>query len=109
MPLAQRGVRVRRLGMVLWLTVFLLANIGLKIALAIAAVYYLLPRTVRCPVCDGETIKLVPGPVLRVLGRVCRIERRWCLGCGFGMHARGRPESHVWVGPTGTRNHERTA
>lgn len=94
--------------MLLWFTVFLLANLGLKIGLAIGAVYYLLPETDRCPVCDGETVKLKPGPVLRVLGKPLRVERRWCLGCGSIMHARGRPESRIWVGPAGEREREPT-
>lgn len=57
----------------------LLATVALRVALVCSVVWLLVPRRARCPHCNDEAIPLVGNRVLGIL----RLERRWCMACGW--------------------------
>lgn len=69
---------------------FAVVTLGVKCLLGLAVIYYLFPADGRCAACDGDTIPLQAKRGLGWLARLCRLERRWCLGCGGTMVGRRR-------------------
>ncbi len=67
---------------------FAIVTLGVKFLFGLAMIYYLFPADGRCTACDGDTIPLLWGRGLRRIGRLLRVERRWCLGCGGTMVGR---------------------
>ncbi|MGH7458408.1 MAG: hypothetical protein ACREKN_04890 [Longimicrobiaceae bacterium] len=69
--------------MLVWL-LFMFVAVGAKVLLALATIYLLLPADSRCSACDGETLLLQPGGVMRLVERLSRqrVQRRWCPRCG---------------------------
>ncbi|HWP38268.1 MAG TPA: hypothetical protein VNL18_12020 [Gemmatimonadales bacterium] len=57
----------------------LMVTVLLRVAIVIAAIWFLIPRRRWCPHCSEETAAL-ESPRGLVLARV---ERRWCLACGW--------------------------
>lgn len=57
----------------------LLATVLLRLALVLAAIWLLIPRRHRCPRCGDADL----GRVASGLARLLRLERRWCLSCGW--------------------------
>ena len=80
--------------MLLTIIEFAIVTIGVKFALGLWIIYLLLPSDRRCPACDAETLPLTARRGWKLLGRLTRIHRRWCLGCGATMMAR-RPAASV--------------
>jgi hypothetical protein len=78
--------------MILTILEFALLTMGVKCLLGVVIIYYLFPVDGQCTACDGNTIPLQARRGLRRLARVCRIERRWCPGCGGTMLGRRRRE-----------------
>ncbi len=74
-------------------------TLGVKFALGLALIYFLFPADGRCSACDGETVPLRAGRGLRTVGRVLRVERRWCLHCGETMMTRRAGSPPVQPGP----------
>lgn len=75
----------------------LLVTVLLRFAIVAAVVYLLLPRSTRCPHCDAEMVPIRNRFVDRVLRK---IERRWCMECGWnGVIRKVRPTP----APTDTR------
>ncbi len=63
----------------------LLVTVGLRLVFVMAVVWLVFPRRDHCPKCEDATIPLLAPRVLRAL----RLERRWCLACGWsGMSKR---------------------
>ena len=58
----------------------LLATVVLRFAIILAVVYLLLSKTTRCPHCHAEMVPIKNQFVDRVLRK---IERRWCMECGW--------------------------
>ena len=58
----------------------LLATVLLRFVIVAAVVYLLLPRETRCPHCDAEMVPIRNRFVDSVLRKV---ERRWCMECGW--------------------------
>lgn len=57
----------------------LLTKVGLRVALVLGIVWLLVPKRAQCPRCSDATLSLVsPRPM-----RTVRLERRWCLSCGW--------------------------
>lgn len=81
------------------LLVFVLATIGVKVLLALVAIYYLLPADRRCTACDSETLPLVTGRGLRMVYGMLRLQKRWCPGCGRVDLARQDKQPRIFVGP----------
>jgi hypothetical protein len=66
----------------------LLATVALRVVLVLGVVWLLVPRRTECPRCADATLSLVTPGALRAL----RIERRWCLQCGWlGLSKRATP------------------
>ncbi len=80
------------------LVLLVFATVGSKILLGLAVIYALLPDDPSCPACDGETLPITSGRLGQLLGRVLRVQRRWCMGCGETLLARRHPERRVFVG-----------
>lgn len=74
--------------MFLTIVEFAVVTLGVKCLLGLAVIYYLFPTDGRCAACDGDTIAVQARPGLRWVARVCRVELRWCLGCGGSMLGR---------------------
>ncbi|HET9984790.1 MAG TPA: hypothetical protein VFQ38_14430 [Longimicrobiales bacterium] len=74
-------------------------TLGVKILLAVAVIYALFPSDRRCPHCDAETLPLVSQRGLVRLGRLVRVRRRWCPGCGDHYLARYRSDDAAPVTP----------
>lgn len=74
---------------------YLLLVFVLPVALSAVVSYRALPLGRRCPHCDSDTIRLVSRPlrILSAVRRRTRLEKRWCLGCGWDGIARVRPIS----------------
>ena len=89
--------------MTLLISLYLLLVVVLPLALGTAVGYLKLPRSVCCPVCSGETIRIVDR-WLDLLSRLLRdwsVHRRWCLMCEWEGVCRVRlelPQRHA--GPT---------
>lgn len=58
---------------------FLFSTVVLRVALVLLVVWLLLPRRLRCPHCGEAT----DGVVTPALARWLRLERRWCMACGW--------------------------
>ncbi len=58
----------------------LLGTVALRVALVLGVVWLLFPGRTTCPRCGDATLSLVTPRALRAL----RIEKRWCVGCGWG-------------------------
>lgn len=57
----------------------LLTTVGLRVALVLAIAWLLVPKRAHCPRCSDSTLSLVsPRPM-----RMARLQRRWCLSCGW--------------------------
>ncbi len=95
--------------MFLTLLEFAVVTIGVKCALGVAIIYYLLPTDRRCVACDGDTIPLCARRGLGWLVRLTRAERRFCLGCGRTTVARRRPISVAVPAAPARPSVERTA
>lgn len=95
--------------MYLDLALLISAMFGSKLLLALMVIYYLLPRERRCTVCDGETVRLTARRGFALPGRLLRVHRRFCLGCGKTLLARGERDARVWVGDARERAPERLA
>ncbi len=80
------------------LVVFVLSTIGAKLILGLAAIYYLMPSDGRCSACDGDTLPLVGSLPGDLLGRVLRVQKRWCVRCGRTHFARRSRERRIFVG-----------
>lgn len=83
--------------MLLLLGSYLLLVFALPVALSAVVSFRALPSGRRCPHCSGETL-LLASRFLRMLGvlaRGSRLERRWCVSCGWEGTARqtGMPSS----------------
>jgi hypothetical protein len=75
----------------------LLVTVLLRFAIILAVVYLLLSKSTRCPHCDAEMMAIRNRFVDGVLRK---IERRWCMDCGWnGVIRRPRPAPT----PTATR------
>src|SRR5215467_3975349 len=61
------------------IVLFLLSTVLLRLGLVLLVVWLLIPRRVHCPHCGEPTASLVGPWVARLL----RIERRWCMECGW--------------------------
>lgn len=73
--------------------------IGVKVVLALAVLYALLPARSTCAACDGETVALRSPRGARWFYRAARLQQRWCPACGLSQHARDTgPGARVWVG-----------
>jgi hypothetical protein len=57
----------------------LLATVLLRLVLVAGAIWLLVPPRHRCPRCGDEQLVRVASHLARVL----RLERRWCLACGW--------------------------
>lgn len=57
----------------------LLATVGLRLGLVLVVVWLIVPRRVRCPLCDEPLVGVRLAPPARWL----RLETRWCLACGW--------------------------
>jgi hypothetical protein len=78
--------------MLLTIIVFAVVTLGVKFGLGVWIIYMLLAAEPECPGCGAETVALTARRGWKLLGRVTRLQRRWCLGCGSTMMAR-RPRS----------------
>lgn len=58
---------------------FLYGTVLLRLVLVGLVLWLLVPRRVRCPACGSGTATLVTPRLVRWL----RMERRWCLTCGW--------------------------
>ena len=72
--------------------------LGSKVILGFWAVWILLPAERECARCDGFTTQVEPRRGLRTVYRWCRIQDRWCPGCGEHYLARGRRPPEIFVG-----------
>ncbi|HWV56036.1 MAG TPA: hypothetical protein VNZ57_01070 [Longimicrobiales bacterium] len=69
--------------MVLVVSIYLLLVVALPLALSLVVSYRALHRGPSCPICRGETLRLM-GKVLGRLGTGWSpIHRRWCPACGW--------------------------
>ncbi len=57
----------------------LMATVLLRLVLVLAAIWLLVPRRRQCPRCGGADLSRVASSLARLL----RLERRWCLNCGW--------------------------
>ena len=76
--------------MFLTIVEFAVVTLGVKCLLGLAVIYYLFPADGRCVACDGDTIAVQARRGVRWLARLCRVEQRWCLGCGGSTLGRRR-------------------
>lgn len=90
--------------MLLTIVEFAFVTLGVKFLLGLAIIYALFPADRRCATCDAETLPLVARRGFRWLGRVCRVQRRWCPGCGAVALTRGRADGRLWVGAQTARS-----
>jgi hypothetical protein len=77
--------------MLTWLFFFFIA-FGSKALLALAMIYFLIPRERSCDECDCETIPMQMGRGWRAASALTRgsLQRRWCPRCGWeGMTRTG--------------------
>jgi hypothetical protein len=81
------------------LLVFILATIGVKVLLAVVAIYCLLPSDHRCAACDAETLPLLPRRGLAAAYGLLRLQKRWCPGCGRVDLARQGRQPRIFIGP----------
>ncbi len=95
--------------MLLTILEFALLTIGVKCLLGVVLIYYLFPVDGRCTACDGDTIPLQARRGVRWLGRLCRLERRWCLRCGGTMVGRRGRQARVAPQPGAARPAEERA
>lgn len=65
-----------------YLFLFAFSTIGSKLVLGLWLIYLLLPENGQCPNCDGSTVAVRDPAGLGWLARLCRVQRRWCTGCG---------------------------
>ncbi len=72
----------------------LFATVLLRLTLVAGLVWLLIPRRSRCPRC-GETADRLMVPWLV---RVMRLERRWCLACGWEGIAKSLPAADARAG-----------
>lgn len=72
-----------------WL-LFIFIVFGVKLLLATATIYLLLPAGRECSRCEGETLLLRGGRVGRCTSWLLmhRVQRRWCPLCGWEGLAR---------------------
>lgn len=68
--------------MAAYLFVFVFFTIGIKLVLGLWFIYLLLPGNGLCPNCDHATISVADLRGVGWLARLCRVQRRWCIGCG---------------------------
>ena len=66
--------------------IVLLAAVAIRVALVLFVVWWLIPARRRCPHCGELTATLVTHRGIRRI----RLERRWCLTCGWEGIARRR-------------------
>jgi len=91
----------------LLVALYLLLVVALPIAIGLALGYRALPRTERCPVCRGETLRL-RSRLLRWISRALpssTLHRRWCPACGWEGVARlraARAAQGAGAGPPAT-------
>jgi len=57
----------------------LMATVLLRLALVLGAIWLLVPGRHQCPRCRSEDLMRVASRPARLL----RLERRWCLACGW--------------------------
>lgn len=72
---------------------YLLLVFLVPVVLSAVVSYRALPRTADCPLCAGDTL-VVRRPWFRLLSRVlprARLQRRWCMKCGWEGLARAAP------------------
>ena len=62
----------------------LLATVILRVLLVGIVVWMMVPRRQSCPQCSQATVPVLEPTVLRLL----RLERRWCMACGWNGIAR---------------------
>lgn len=58
---------------------FLFGTVALRVGLVALVMWVLVPRRRHCAACGRETAALVSPRALSLL----RLERRWCLACGW--------------------------
>jgi hypothetical protein len=61
------------------IAIVLFSTVCLRVALVLGIVWLLVPMRAQCPRCSDSTFPLVSPRPMRVL----RLQRRWCLGCGW--------------------------
>lgn len=67
--------------MIIDFSLFFFVLLGSKILLGIIAVYMLIPRDAVCTLCDAELLPLEHPRGSRMLLRLLRLQRRWCMEC----------------------------
>lgn len=67
----------------------LMATVLLRVALVLGAMWLLVPPRRSCPQCRNEALVRVASRAARLL----RLERRWCLACGWQGLARPWPRA----------------
>lgn len=77
---------------------FAFATLGSKVLLGLWIVWVVLPSEPECSRCDGFTTRLEPRLGLRTIYRWCRVQERWCPGCGEHFLARGDHPPRMYVG-----------
>ena len=77
---------------------FAFATLGSKLLLGLWCVWAILPADPQCSRCDGFTTQIETRRGLRTIYRLCRIQDRWCPGCGESYLARGRRPPEIYVG-----------
>ena len=73
---------------------FVFVVVGVKIVVALWAIYYLFPSEATCPQCDGETLALQMPFLRRAAGALLflgQVSLRWCPECTWHGFTRGRP------------------
>ena len=74
------------------------AALGSKVLLSAWIIWIFLPSQPECSRCNGFTAQVEPRPGLRTMYRCCRIQQRWCPGCGEHFLARGAQPPRIYVG-----------
>lgn len=63
-----------------WIVLLVLTgSVAVPAGLVLSVAWALIPTRRTCPFCSTTTVRLVTSRAIRAL----RIERRWCLGCGW--------------------------
>lgn len=73
------------------LVLFFFVLLGSKLVLGLIAVYLLLPRDMRCLLCDAEMLPIEHPRGTHRLLRLLRLQRRWCMECRAETLARCVP------------------
>lgn len=90
---------------------YLLLVFLVPVVLSAVVSYRALPRTANCPLCAGDTL-VVRRSWLRFLARLApraRLQRRWCLKCGWEGLTRAEPRRAPAPVEAGTRAEPATA